>query len=274
MSGLAQAEKIELKATNTVSFNDVVEEQSITLLLFEIAKLDATLPEGEPIYLVLNTPGGEIVWGLEFIEYIENQKRPIHTITLFAASMGFHMAQSLNKRYVIESGVLMSHKARGGFQGEFPGEASARMDHWLKRVKRLDIKAAQRGGKSFNKYRELVQDEYWCEGQECVDEGFADKVAKVSCDKSLDGYFARTKKQMFMGHLIQFKAIYASCPLKTGLVDWDVLVDGQSITNPTATATGMPKLNLSPTETAAINNFIEEQKESVKRQFERIKGRK
>jgi len=273
VSSAVQAEKIELKFSNTVALNDVVEEKSITLLLTQIAALDAKLPEGEPIYLVLNTPGGEIVWGLEFIEYMENQKRPIHTITLFSASMGFHIVQSLGKRYIIESGVLMSHRARGGFVGQFPGEADSRMNHWLKRTKRMDKNAAKRAGKSEQTYRELVQNEYWCEGQGCVDEGFADETAKVSCDETLNGFKEQNTKQIFMGRVIVFKAVYSACPLKTGLVDWDVMVDGQSLTNP-ALNVGQPKLNLSPVEMVSINNFIEEQKESVKRQFEHIKGKK
>jgi ATP-dependent protease ClpP protease subunit len=274
VSTMASAEKIELKASNTVGFNDVVEEHSTTEALVKIAELDSTLPEGEPIYLVLNTPGGEIVWGLEFIEFLENQKRPIHTITLFSASMGFHIVQSFGKRYVVESGVLMSHRARGGFAGQFPGEADSRMNHWLKRTKRMDQIAAKRAGKSYQEYRELVQNEYWCEGQGCVDDGFADATVKVSCDSSLNGYTVKTKKQVFMGHLILFKATYSKCPMKTGLVDWDVVVDGQSFTNPTADAVGVPKLNLSPTELVNINSFIEEQHNNAKHQFEHIKGQK
>jgi ATP-dependent protease ClpP protease subunit len=274
VSGIAQAEKIELKATNTVGFNDVVEEKSITLLLAQINELDSKLPEGEPIYLVINTPGGEIVWGLEFIEFIKNQKRPIHTITLFSASMGFHIVQSLNKRYVVESGILMSHRASGGFQGQFPGEADSRMRHWLNRTKRMDKEAAKRAGKSDQEYRELVQNEYWCEGQGCVDDGFADETAKVSCDQSLSGYKSQTTKQIVSGHLIVFKAFYSACPIKTGLVDWDITVDGQSITNPKVNDAGTPKLVFSAMETVAINKFIEEQTDNLKRRFENIKGQK
>jgi ATP-dependent protease ClpP protease subunit len=49
----------------------------------------------EPIYLFLNTPGGSIQTGLEIIESLKGLDRPVSTVTLFAASMGFQIAQNL-----------------------------------------------------------------------------------------------------------------------------------------------------------------------------------
>ena len=112
--------------------------------------MDASLKSGYPIYLFLNTPGGSIQAGLELIEGLNGINRPIHTVTLFAASMGWQLVQHLGTRYVLKYGVLMSHKARGQFSGEFGGGASqmdARYGLWLKRVHIMETLQYTRGKK-------------------------------------------------------------------------------------------------------------------------------
>lgn len=137
------AKEIVLTKDNSVVLNGAFTGKSVSNLIGEIQKLDAELKSGYPIYLFLNTPGGSIQAGLELFEFIKGVNRPIHTITLFAASMGFQTVQHLGKRYVLEYGVLMSHKAYGGFEGEFGGETSqidSQYGLWLRRLKMMDQK--------------------------------------------------------------------------------------------------------------------------------------
>ncbi len=223
----ALAQEVVLTSSNTVSFNNYFEERTVAQAIEKIRKLDSTLPSKDPIYLVINSGGGSIQDGLELINVLRNMNRKVHTITLFSASMGFQTVQGLGTRYVIDSGVLMSHKARGGFYGEFPGQLDSRYGHWLKRLERLDAVAAKRSKMSLQTYRDLTENEYWCEGKTCVDRGFADFVVKARCDNTLSGSYVDSDKFIYSGFPIEIVYTFSNCPLQTGVLDWNVFIAGQ-----------------------------------------------
>lgn len=221
------AQDITLTANNTISFNNYFEERTVAQAIEKIRKLDSALPSNDPIYLVINSGGGSIVDGLELINVLQNMKRKVHTITLFSASMGFQTVQGLGDRYIVDSGVLMSHKARGGFYGEFPGQVDSRYRYWLNRIQRLDSIAAKRSNMNVKQYQALIENEYWCEGQACVNRGFADKVVKVQCDSTLNGTYDDTDKFIYDGAPIELVYRFSNCPLQTGVLDWNVFIGGQ-----------------------------------------------
>ncbi len=223
--------KLVLTKDNTITLNDAFDSDTVAKILLEIKSLDSRLPSGEPIYLVLNTPGGSIDAGVEMIERMANLNRKVHTVSLFSASMGFQTVQGLGKRYVTTDGTLMSHKARGGFSGEFPGQLDSLYSYYLKRVQRLDNKVVARtnGKHTAKSYAALIENEYWCDGQECVDQGFADAVVNATCDKSLDGTRKDTYKFFFFGMKIILDLISDACPLNTGIVDYEITIDGQKL---------------------------------------------
>lgn len=223
--------KLTLTKDNVIALNDVVDTDTVAKILLEVKALDSRLPSGEPIYLILNTPGGSIDAGVEMIERMANLNRKVHTVSLFSASMGFQTVQGLGKRYITTDGTLMSHKARGGFSGEFPGQLDSRYSYYLKRVNRLDSKVVARtnGKHTAKSYASLIENEYWCDGQECVDQGFADAVVNATCDKSLDGTRKDTYKFFFFGMKIILDLISDACPLNTGIVDYEITIDGEKL---------------------------------------------
>ena len=84
-------DQIVLNKNNTVSINDVVSPESVSDWTLKVKELDNKGPVNEPIYLVMNTPGGSIEAGIDFIEATKGMHRPVKTITVFAASMGFQI---------------------------------------------------------------------------------------------------------------------------------------------------------------------------------------
>lgn len=225
------ATRIILNKDNVITLNDVIDSDTVSKTLMDIKALDARMPSGDPIYLVLNSPGGSIDAGIELIERLQNLNRKVHTINLFSASMAFQTAQGLGDRLVTQDGTMMSHKARGGFYGEFPGQLDSRYSYYLKRVNRLDGRVVARtGGKHTAKsYAALIENEYWCDGKECVDQGLADRVVTATCDKSLDGQRKDTYKFLFFGQRIVVDLISDACPLNTGILDVEVSVNGSKL---------------------------------------------
>ncbi len=222
---MAHAKEIVLTQDNSVVLNGAFTSQSVSKLIGEVKKLDAELKSGYPIYLFLNTPGGSIQAGLEFFEFIKGVNRPVHTITLFAASMGFQTVQHLRTRYILEYGVLMSHKASGGFEGEFGGESSqldSQYGLWLRRLKMMDAKTVERtkGKKTLKQYQAEYDNELWLNGAEAVKNGYADEVVAVKCSGALQG--EREEIVGFMG--MRVRVVFDKCPIRTGPISVSVMV--------------------------------------------------
>jgi ATP-dependent Clp protease protease subunit len=198
-----------------------VDDSSVGKVMSEVAGLDQKLPKGQPIYLVLYTPGGSVQSGLEMIEFLRSLNRPIHTITIAAASMGWQILQHLDNRYVFEYSILMSHRARGGVEGEFGGEQDSqlirRYRFWEKRIKEMDKQTVLRtkGKQTLESYTKDYENELWISGKEAVAKGYADKITKVVCDKSLNGF--RTEE--VQGSFFSVKAKVSMCPINRGVHD-------------------------------------------------------
>jgi ATP-dependent protease ClpP protease subunit len=207
---------LKLTKDNTAVLFGVIDSTSVSDVMQQIQKLDSSLKSGYPINLVMYTPGGYIQDGLELNEYLKSVNRPINTVTIFAASMGFQIVQNLKNRYILQNGVLMSHKAAGGFEGEF-GDGNSQIDSryglWMARILEMDQQTVKRtkGKQTLKSYRAAYQNELWLTGNQAVAGGYADRVVAATCDKSLSGQ--RTQRLEFMGMGINVN--YSECPLNT-----------------------------------------------------------
>ena len=220
---------IVLKKSNTIVLNEVVDDLSVAKVTAQAYALDASLPKGEPIYLVLSTPGGSITAGLEMYANLNALGRKINTITIFAASMGFQTVQNLGDRLILPQGELFSHHAAcngGCFGGEFggkePSQLTNRYTYWVEKVKALDEITVKRtnGKQTLESYQNAYENELWVSGQAAVDAGYADRVVSPKCDKSLSG--TKNVDISYFGATIVLTM--SECPLITGPLDYYVLV--------------------------------------------------
>jgi ATP-dependent protease ClpP protease subunit len=164
-----------------------------------------------PIYLVLDTPGGSVIEGLRFIEWAKTLPN-VHTVSLFAASMGSGIMQALpGKRYVTSTSVIMFHRAKGRFSGQFEdGEVESQLILWKKIVRSMEQANADRIGISLKTYKQKVVNEWWLYGQENVTKKVADKVVTVACSATLMSDVKTVKIETFLGPL-EMKV--SACPL-------------------------------------------------------------
>jgi ATP-dependent protease ClpP protease subunit len=229
----ANALDVTLKRSNTIVMNKEFTPESAAQVAIEAAVMDMLLPSNEPIYLVLNTPGGSIFAGLEMIENLNSLSRPINTITIYAASMGFQTVQQLKgKRYIVGNGTLMSHKARGSVEGEFPGQLDERYRYVLGVVTDMDKINADRtkGVHTTESYQKLIENEYWCGPADCAKNGFIDDKVIVKCDESLYGTHDEiVQEDVVFGMQLQFSARFSNCPTITAPLAVSATVDGSDL---------------------------------------------
>jgi ATP-dependent Clp protease protease subunit len=226
LSMAKQTKEIVLTSDNTIVLNSAFTGSSVSELIEKAREMDANLGSNYPMYLFLNTPGGSIQAGLELIEFMKGLNRPVHTVTLFAASMGWQLVQHLDKRYVLRYGVLMSHKARGGFRGEFGGDGSqidSRYGLWLRRLNLMDQQTVARtnGKKTIKQYQSEYDNELWLNGAEAVKHGYADEVVSLKCDSTLTG---SNTKQIVLGFGFVINASFDKCPIRTYPSDIQAMV--------------------------------------------------
>lgn len=222
---------IILKSSNVVVLGDVVNGQSVGEVIQKFTEMNdgilSRFRKKDPLYLFLNTPGGDVEAGLQLIEAIKAQGRPVHVITSFAASMGFQISQNLGNRYILRSGILMSHRAAGGVEGQFGGQEPSQVQNryqlWLNRITELDMQTVMRtnGKQTLESYRKAYDNELWLTGEEAVEQGYADEVVSVSCDSSLSG--VTTRSAQFMGMTVDYDIL--NCPISSGVMNPRVHVE-------------------------------------------------
>lgn len=212
----AYAKDITLTSENTVSLFGPVDRGSIGEVMHELNRLSQVGKKEDPIYLILYTPGGSVMAGLELINYMNTLRRPVHSVAIFAASMGFHILENSPTRYVTKYATVMSHRAAGGFDGDIPQQVTSRLNHVIQLVDKMDEQVIARTNGKFNKkaYLELIRDEYWVVGDNTIKDGFADEVASLKCDDSLNG---TTEKSFAVGPFL-VRARVSKCPLITAPV--------------------------------------------------------
>lgn len=177
-----------LNKANTLVLNGTVTQDSMAQLTSQVLKMSHELPNNQVINLVLYTPGGDVSAGSSFIDAINALPQKVNTLTLFSASMGFHIVQHASgMRYILPSGTLMSHRAKGGVEGEFHGSINTRLAWIYQQLTDLEVVTAHRMGLDLNDYRKLIKDEYWVSGSQAQIQNAADQIVTATCDKSLSG---------------------------------------------------------------------------------------
>lgn len=208
----SKAKEILLTTQNVCSITSAVDSNSMKAVKDCLAKkVAARKNKSYPIYLYLNTPGGSVYDGLRFIKFAKNI-RNLHTITEFSASMGAAIMQGLpGKRYLVEDGIVMFHRARGSVQGQFEdGELESRLRLWKKIVRKMEIMQANRIGISLSEYKERRMNEWWLYGNEAVTSNVADEEVVVKCSHLL---MSKKSKRTVRGFIGNYEVEESNCPL-------------------------------------------------------------
>lgn len=160
-------------------FTEDVNSDSTEVILRKLAYLDLVGP-GEPILLIISSPGGSVDSGWAIWDQIQAIKSPVSTVvTGLAASMGtvLSMAAPKGRRFIMPNARYMIHQPLIG--GHIPGAASDLEIHAkeiLKTRERLIELYAENTGLSKDKLLKMMDRDKWMSAVEAVEGGFVDKV--------------------------------------------------------------------------------------------------
>lgn len=178
------AKPILLTTQNSYTIKTQISSESVDATIKEIDKLHRRLGKGKPIYLVLKSPGGSIFAGNLLINFLKSLDREIKTISIYAASMGFQIVQSLGERLALKEGVLMAHPGSTRCEGN-----QYEIKPCLYRLKQFDNMlakvAAERIGMKLKEYKDMIRYERWFMGTDLIGMNVIDRIVTIKCSKAL-----------------------------------------------------------------------------------------
>ncbi|MDG6894530.1 ClpP-like prohead protease/major capsid protein fusion protein [Volucribacter amazonae] len=132
----------------------------------------------EQLDIHIHSPGGDVFEGIAIYNLLKNHpaKKTVY-IDGLAASMASVIAMAGDEIIMPENAMMMIHKPWGVQGGD--AEEMRKYADLLDKVEHILIPAyAEKTGKSHQELAEMLACETWLNGRECVEQGFADILAK------------------------------------------------------------------------------------------------
>lgn len=170
---------IKAKANDTaeISIYDEIGYWGITAKSFS-KDLKALGNNLKQINLHIHSPGGDVFDGIAIYNLLKNHPANVTVcIDGLAASMASVIAMAGNEVIMPENAMMMIHKPWGIQGGD--AEDMRKYADLLDKVENTLIPAyANKTGKTPEELAEMLSAETWLNGKECVEQGFADKLAE------------------------------------------------------------------------------------------------
>lgn len=155
--------------------------ENVLFLAQEVNRLSSQ--SNEPIYLLIDSPGGSVLTGALLISAMQASRAPIVTVCqTLCASMAAMIHQFGSQRLQVDRAILMFHPASlGGGGGELDKVAS--FINMLQRyTNKLEFEVATRSGHTFKQYKDLAQVELWLDAEDARSSNFNDGIVNVNMD--------------------------------------------------------------------------------------------
>ena len=150
--------KLTLNPNRTINVYGTIGENALRAAN-EISEMNKQ--NNDPIFLKLNSPGGSVIKGAVLVSAMQASTAPVYTICYaFCASMAAMIHQYGIKRYATDRTMLMFHPASVGTQGDVDRIHSF-INSIQRYVSKMEIEVAHRLGTTFEKYKQLIVNEYW-----------------------------------------------------------------------------------------------------------------
>jgi ATP-dependent Clp protease protease subunit len=213
----ANATTITLTKDNVVALTGEVSESSINTLVIDIESKQAN-----QIYLYINSPGGSVLAGQKFIDYLNTTDKDVICVAKVAISMAHHIFEACKTRLVQSDSILMQHNMTAGTDGKI--ESMKRFLSVLSSIEHdLNVQVSKRIDMPLNDFELIIKDEWWVYGNKAVTLNLADKEVQVKCASA--AYTTSTLKTVTIHSLFgtaTIKLKVYDCPL----LDPEVQTDG------------------------------------------------
>lgn len=183
----AHGRTVTITPENAVIINEAITGASVTTAIQSLASLDAERTDKrEKIYIVLNSPGGDIDEADKLINFANTVKN-IETICINCYSAAFYIIQKIKaKRLAILNNKMMMHQIYINYNEDLTIEVLEKILKQLKLYNEVIAKSlSSRIGITLERYKKLVKDEWWIYAQESVELNIVDETIQLKCSQEL-----------------------------------------------------------------------------------------
>ena len=212
--------------TISYEFNDtndffVVTASYDEALLERFIKKVATFKK-KTMYIYYDSPGGSVISLNRMLGIMENSDIKFICMARFAASAAFTMFEMCDERYLLADGILMSHDASIGLQGNIH-TIKGMLDMYILMLETIERKIAKRMKLSFEEYDYLKSRELWMNIDLARKYNAIDgEVKKLSCsEKLIKQTVAKDVSVMTILGPMTVTETFSACPLLTAPIKND-----------------------------------------------------
>lgn len=139
----------------------------------------------EPIYLLIDSPGGSVIHGASLVSVIESSRAPVYTVCMrLCASMAFIVHQYGHKRFMLNRAILMSHDASSGPKSGDMSRIKSIVDFLQKYIDRDSAYIANRAGMNLQDYKNEIMRDMWLDSVSSTERHFNDDIVSLSLSTS------------------------------------------------------------------------------------------
>ena len=174
---------IHLDTSNTINIDGTISPTMLPALVEKIIELNSS-NSTEPVFLRINSYGGSLEVSILIEKMLKNITRPVHTISILAASAAFNLAQQFGKRYILDRTIMLTHNAYYTF---FPinKDSVAEAENSVQSVEEIYKEVATRLSMTLDEYYKFMAVETAIRGEDNIKVNTADEIIEVSCSKEL-----------------------------------------------------------------------------------------
>lgn len=170
-----------------IILNDNIDDgviENVCLMIMKWNKDDKYLPEDErqPIYIYINSDGGEMIAGSQVLSSITTSTTPVITVGFGkCASMASYILAAGHERYCFENTVVLYHDGQTGYVS-----SSNKGKDIQKFYDNLDVRMTKFMVEHTNMTEDFLEEikdrEYYMFADEAKEKGVVDKIIGVDCD--------------------------------------------------------------------------------------------
>ena len=133
----------------------------------------------EPIFVLLNSPGGSVDVGNEIVSLMQAADGPVYTICLsLCASMAAVILEHGTKRFALDRSTIMFHDASGGARGSL-GEMNSLLQFYRRGVEKTNRYIAERSSMKYETFMELQKDNLWIDAEDAKTLNLIDDLVRL-----------------------------------------------------------------------------------------------
>lgn len=167
---------------NQVIDDGLLEEFCLMILKWNNEDKDLPVDKRKPIYLYINSDGGDCIMGTLILSVIASSKTPIITVGFAkCSSMASYILAAGHKRYCFQNTIVLYHDGETGYVAS--GNKGKDIQKFYDTLdKRMTDFAAKNTAMS-PEFLETIKDrEYYMFAEEAKEKGFVDKIIGIDCD--------------------------------------------------------------------------------------------